>query len=193
MGRKSSIDRLDPEIKAYLLAMIATGSMTLNELIADLQERFPAAAASGDLPSRSAVGRYGQKLERRLAAIRASTEAAKLIQAHAGDDKDARSEALTAMVQTELFEAILELQEADAEGDEAADPGERVALLSKAAKNIATLTRSSINLKEFQTKVEEATRKKLLEEQRAKLEAMPNKGGVTADTKAKIREALGIV
>lgn len=178
MGRKSSIDRLDPEIKAYLLAMIATGSMTLNELIADLQERFPAAAASGDLPSRSAVGRYGQKLERRLAAIRASTEAAKLIQAHAGDDKDARSEALTAMVQTELFEAILELQEADAEGDEAADPGERVALLSKAAKNIATLTRSSINLKEFQTKVEEATRKKLLAEQEAKLQEVAKAQGM---------------
>lgn len=178
MGRKSSIDRLDPEIKAYLLAMIATGSMTLNELIADLQERFPAAAASGDLPSRSAVGRYGQKLERRLAAIRASTEAAKLIQAHAGDDKDARSEALTAMVQTELFEAILELQEADAEGDDAADPGERVALLSKAAKNIATLTRSSINLKEFQAKVEEATRKKLLAEQEAKLQEVAKAQGM---------------
>lgn len=178
MGRKSSIDRLDPEIKAYLLAMIATGSMTLNELIADLQERFPAAAASGDLPSRSAVGRYGQKLERRLAAIRASTEAAKLIQAHAGDDKDARSEALTAMVQTELFEAILELQEADAEGDDAADPGERVALLSKAAKNIATLTRSSINLKEFQTKVEEATRKKLLAEQEANLQEVAKAQGM---------------
>lgn len=178
MGRKSSIDRLDPEIKAYLLAMIATGSMTLNELIIDLQERFPAAAASGDLPSRSAVGRYGQKLERRLAAIRASTEAAKLIQAHAGDDKDARSEALTAMVQTELFEAILELQEADAEGDEAADPGERVALLSKAAKNIATLTRSSINLKEFQAKVEEATRKKLLAEQEANLQEVAKAQGM---------------
>ena len=189
MGRKSSIDRLDPEIKAYLLAMIATGSMTLNELIADLQERFPAAAASGDLPSRSAVGRYGQKLERRLAAIRASTEAAKLIQAHAGDDKDARSEALTAMVQTELFEAILELQEADAEGDEAADPGERVALLSKAAKNIATLTRSSINLKEFQTKVEEATRKKLLAEQEARFKALGQSGEVDQDTLAKVIKA----
>ena len=195
MGRKSSIDRLDPEIKAYIQAMLASGGLTLDELIADLREKFPAAAQAAELPSRSAVGRYGQKLERRLLAIRASTEAAKLIQAHAGDDKDARSEALTAMVQTELFEAILALQEADEVGEdsEKADPGERVALLSKAAKNIATLTRSSINLKEFQAKVEEATRKKLLEEQRAKLEAMPNKGGVTADTKAAIREALGIV
>lgn len=117
MGRKSSIDRMTPEVKGYIQAMLATGSMTLDELIADLQERFPAEASTGALPSRSALHRYGAKLDRRLAAIRASTEAAKIIQAHAGDDKDARSEALTAMVQTELFEAILELQEA-VEGDE---------------------------------------------------------------------------
>ena len=180
MGRKSSIDRLDPEIKAYIQAMLASGSMTLDELIADLQARYPAAATAGDLPSRSAVGRYGQKLERRLSAIRASTEAAKMIQAHAGDDKDARSEALTAMVQTELFEAILALQEADEVGEdgERADPGERVALLSKAAKNIATLTRSSINLKEFQAKVEEATRKKLLAEQEANLQEVAKAQGM---------------
>ena len=180
MGRKSSIDRLDPEIKAYVQAMLASGSMTLNELIADLQARFPAAATAGDLPSRSAVGRYGQKLERRLSAIRASTEAAKIIQAHAGDDKDARSEALTAMVQTELFEAILALQEADDvdENGDRADPGDRVALLSKAAKNIATLTRSSINLKEFQAKVEEATRKKLLAEQEANLQEVAKAQGM---------------
>ena len=113
-----------------------------------------------------------------------------MIQAQAGDDKDARSEALTALVQTELFEAILALQEADAPEANAED---RVAMLSSAAKNIATLTRSSVNLKKFQAETEEAARKKLLEEQRAALEAMPNKGGVTADTKAKIREALGIV
>ena len=180
MGRKSSIDRLDPEIKAYIQAMLASGSMTLDELIADLQARYPAAATAGGLPSRSAVGRYGQKLERRLSAIRASTEAAKMIQAHAGDDKDARSEALVAMVQTELFEAILALQEADEMGEdgEQPDPGARVALLSKAAKNIATLTRSSINLKEFQAKVEDATRKKLLAEQEANLQEVAKAQGM---------------
>ena len=180
MGRKSSIDRLEPEIKAYIQAMLASGSMTLDELIADLRERWPAQSGSGELPSRSALHRYGSKLDRRLTAIRASTEAAKLIQAHAGDDRDARSEALTAMVQTELFEAILALQEADEVGEdgEKADPGERVALLSKAAKNIATLTRSSINLKEFQAKVEEATRKKLLAEQEANLQEVAKSQGM---------------
>lgn len=189
MGRNSSISRLPEEVRAYVSAMLATGSQTLDELIADLQQRFPAEAHANSLPSRSALHRYGSKLDRRLAAIRASTEAAKLIQAQAGDDKDARSEALTALVQTELFEAILCLQEAD---DPEADPSDRVAMLSAAAKNIATLTRSSVNLKQFQAKVEQDTRQRLLEEQRAKLDAMGSKGGVTTDTLQAIRAALGI-
>lgn len=189
MGRKSSIDRLDPEIKAYIQAMLAVGSTTLNELIADLRDKFPAAADSGDLPSRSAVGRYGQKLERRLQAIRASTEAAKIIQAHAGDSKDARSEALTAMVQTELFEAILEMQEA-VDGEEKMEPGARVALLSKAAKNIATLTRSSINLKEFQAKVEERARKLAFEQAAATAETSAKAQGLSASGVAALREAI---
>lgn len=190
MGRKSTVSRLPVEIKTYIEAMLATGGQTLDELITDLQVRWPAQAHAGDLPSRSALHRYGTKLDRRLSAIRASTEAAKLIQAQAGDDKDARSEALTALVQTELFEAILALQEAD---DPEANPEDRVAMLSSAAKNIATLTRSSVNLKLFQAKVEKDTRERLLAEQRAALDAMGSKGGVTDDTKRAIREALGIV
>jgi len=185
MGRKSSISRLPDTVKGCIDAILAQGMFTLDELRAELEQRFP----HEQLPSRSALHRYGQKLERRLAAIRASTEAARLIQAQAGDDKDARSEALTALVQTELFEAILALQEAT---DEETDQQERVAMLSAAAKNIATLTRSSINLKLFQAKVEEATRKRLLEEQRAKLEALGGKGGVSSDTMREIRRALGI-
>lgn len=185
MGRKSTVARLPAEVKTYIEAMLATGAQTLDELIADLQARYPAEANAGTLPSRSAVHRYGQKLDRRLSAIRASTEAAKLIQAQAGDDQDARSEALTALVQTELFEAILSLQEAD---DPDADPADRVGMLSSAAKNIATLTRSSVGLKKFQLEV------------RAKAQAaadtvdkLAKKGGLTAETAEQIRrEILGI-
>ncbi len=50
----------------------------------------------------------------------------------AADDQDARSEAVIALIQTELFESIVQLQEAE-EGE--VDPKERVALLSKVAKN----------------------------------------------------------
>lgn len=185
MPPKDTVSRLPDEIKAYIQAMLATGSQTLDELIADLRERWPAEATAGQLPSRSALGRYGQKLDRRLAAIRASTEAAKMIQANAGDDNDARSEALTALVQTELFDAILELQEA---GDPDTDPGSRVELLSKAAKNIATLTSSSVRLKKFQSEV-----KAKAEAAAATVDKLARTGGLSADTAATIRrEILGI-
>ncbi len=189
MGRKSSISRLPDNVRTYIEGKLAEGRLTLDELIANLQAQFPSQAESGELPSRTAVHRYGQKLERRLAAIRASTEAAKIIRAQAGDDLDARSEALTAMIQSELFESIIALQEA---GDEEMDPGERVGLLASAAKNIATLTRSSVTLKKYQAEAEERARQALLAEQKAALAAMPNKSGVTEATKQAIREALGI-
>ncbi|MEO8120071.1 MAG: DUF3486 family protein [Rhodoferax sp.] len=175
MGRKSAISRLPEEVKAYITGKLAEGRLTLDQLIADLHARYPTEQHAGDLPSRAAVHRYGQKLERRLNAIRASTEAAKIIQAQAGDNTDARSEALTALIQTELFEAILNLQE---NSDEDSDPADRVGMLSTAAKNIATLTRSSVNLKQFQAKVEEETRRKLLAQQEANLQDVAKAQGM---------------
>jgi hypothetical protein len=50
-----------------------------------------------------------------------------------------------------------------------------------------------VNLKKFQAEVEVAARKKLLEEQKAKLDAMGVKAGVTEETKLAIRQVLGIV
>ncbi len=184
MARKSTVTRLPDDVRDFIEQQLAAGRLTLDELISELQQRFPLEAASKTLPSRSAVHRYGQKLERRLAAIRASTEAAKLIAESTGDDKDARSEALTALVQTELFDAILALKEADD-----ADPEERVQRLAAAARHIATLTRSSINLKEFQAKAGEAARQKLLAEQREKLDALGRAGDVPADVLQKVIRA----
>ena len=116
MPRRSKVEALPAPVKAWLdQALVENNFSQYERLAAELGKR-------GYSIGKSAVGAYGQKLERRLAAVRASTEAAKLIQAQAGDDRDARSEALTALVQTELFEAILQLQEAD---DPEADAGER--------------------------------------------------------------------
>lgn len=185
MGRKSTIARLPADVKTHIESRLAEGKLTLAELLDDLRQRFPAHEQAGDLPSRSAVHRYGQKLERRLSAIRASTEAAKLIQAQAGDDEDARSEALTALVQTELFEAILSLQDAD---DPDADPADRVAMLSSAAKNIATLTRSSIGLKQFQAQV-----RARVQAAAATVDKLAKSGGLSGDAAEQIRrEILGI-
>ena len=186
MGQKSSIDRLEPEIKAYIQAMLASGGVTLNELIADLQQRFPIAAQAGVLPSRSALGRFGQKLERRLSNVRATTEAMRLVREHAGDEMDARSEALMARSQTELFDAMMALQEAD---DPELDAAKRLEILSNAGKHLATLTSGSVRLKRYQAEAEERGRKKLLEEQRAKLDELGKTGEVPADVLARVIKA----
>ena len=190
MGRKSTVSSLPPRIARHIEQRLAEGKLTLDALIADLQAAFPREARAGQLPSRSAMHRYGQQLEKRLAAIKASTEAARIIGEQYGDKGDDRGAALIAMIQSELFESVMALSQA-ADGDMA--PEERVQLLALAGKNIGTLARAGVAHKEFQARAEAAARKALLEEQRAKLEQLASKGGVTPETQAAIRQALGIV
>lgn len=136
MPPPSKIDLLPEEIRRELDELIIDngfgGYVGLAEWL----------TAKGFEISKTTVGAYGQKLERRLAAVKASTEAARLIAAAAPDDADDRSNAIISLVQTEMFEALLCLQEAE---DEALDPGERVAIISNAAKHVATLSRASVN------------------------------------------------
>ncbi len=88
-------------------------------------------------------------------------------------------------MQTELFESIVNLQEAT---DEDIDPAQRIALLSSAAKNIATLSRASVNLKKFQIEVRARA-----EAAAANVEKIAKKGGLSAESVEQLRrEILGI-
>jgi hypothetical protein len=188
MAPRAKIESLPEDVRRWLERALTdrgfSGYEALEEMLRD----------KGFQISKSAIHRYGQKIERRFAAIKASTEAARMLTEGAADDQDARSEAVIALVQTELFDSIINLQEASEEDLPAED---RIGLLSAAAKNIATLTRASVNLKKFQSdmraQIAKEERERLLEEQKAKLDAMGSKGGVTEDTKRAIREVLGIV
>lgn len=144
MAKRGKIDGLPPDVRRWLeRALTENGFGGYVELEALLEEQ-------GYHISKSAIHRYGQKISRRFAAIRASTEAARILTEGAPDDADARSEALMALVQTELFERIVEFQEAEEGG---MTPLMRIGVMSTAAKNIATLTRSSVTLKKFQVEV----------------------------------------
>lgn len=173
---------LPREIKSWLEKSLADGNFSGYETLeAEL-------ARLGYSIGKSSIHRYGKKLEARLAAIKASTEAARAIAEAAPDDADLRSEAVIALVQTELFDIIVSLQEA---GDEEIAAADRVKLLSNAAKNIATLSRASVNLKEYQVRVREKDAAKL-----AQLEGEAQSGKSTLDlaTIKRIREELyGIV
>lgn len=100
--------------------------------------------------SKSSIHRYGQNLQRKLGAIKASTEAAKLIAAEAPDDADHRSGAVISMIQTEVFDVLVALQELD---DPDVDTLKRAKLLSTLAKNVATLSRASVHQKRHELEI----------------------------------------
>jgi hypothetical protein len=181
MARQSSVDQLPEAVKEWLdKSLVASNFSGYEQLESALRER-------GCTISKSAIHRYGQKIERRFAAIKASTEAARLLTEGAADDQDARSEAVIALVQTEMFESIVNLQEA---GEEDIDPTDRIGLLSKAAKNIATLARASVGQKRWRMEVEAETRKKLLAEQEVKLQELRGADGMSEQLEERIRRVL---
>lgn len=178
MGRKSAISTLPAHVRQWLeRALTDSGFSGFVALEEALREQ-------GYSISKSAIHRYGQKIEKRYSAIKASTEAARMLTEGASDDQDARSEAVIALVQTELFESIINLQEAE----EQSNPSERIALLSTAAKNIATLARASVNQKRFRLEVQERVRAAA-----QAVEKIATKGGLSAESVDIMRrEILGI-
>ncbi len=167
MPPRSAIEQLPVEVRAELdQKLIANGFAGYVALSEWLTEH-------GFEIGKSAVGVYGQNLQRRLSAIRASTDAAKLIAQAAPDDADERSNAIISIVQTEIFEALLALQEAE----EVSDPADRIAILGKAAKNIATLTRASVNRHKWATEV----REKALLEAAGRVESAAQARGLSAE------------
>lgn len=182
MGRKSTIDKLPDEVRTHIEKRLRENRLTLDELFADIRETYPDLS---EAPSRSALGRYRGGFEEVMKTQRAMSTAASALVAELGEDFDDKSGALLAQAVTTLATRAA----FDQLGQDKAEIGD-VLDLARAAK--AAQESRSLNLRERQT-VAKLAREKLLEEQKAKLEAMGNKGGVTEDTKRAIREALGIV
>ena len=176
--RRSKITKLPVDVKQWLDKSLADGNFSgYAALSLELKKR-------GYDVGKSSVHRHGQNLERKLAAIKASTEAARMIAAEAPDDADHRSAAVMSMIQTEVFDVLVALQDSERE----TNPMARAKLLSQVAKNVATLSRASVNQKKHEIEV------------RAKVEAaadrvtkLARRQGLTAISVDNIRrEILGI-
>ncbi len=173
MPPRDKISKLPHEVRAaidrLLIASGFAGYEDLEKIVLD---------AHGVTIGKSTLNRYGQRLQRRLDTIRASTEAARAIAEAAPDEADHRSAAVISLVQSSLFEAMLALDEA-----EDADPTERVKLLANAGRAIAETSRASQG------------QKKWAQEQKAKLDTLEAEAGrgskrLDADTLKAVREAL---
>lgn len=151
MAKRSEVTALPPEARKWLDQELAENNFSgYMRIAAALKDR-------GYSISKSSVHRYGQKLENRLAAIKASTEAAQAIVDAAPDEGDARSEATMALVQTEMFEALLAMQE-----DADMPVEKRLKTMTGAMKSIALASRASVNQKKWVVEVREKLEAKLL-------------------------------
>lgn len=190
MPPRSKVGELPADVRAWLDRALADNQFGEYEALSAMLDE------KGFAISKSSLHRYGTKLERRLAAIKASTEAAAAIAAATPDEADNRSSAIISMVQTSIFEALLAMQEAEEGGDSTnkqkkqkpIEPGKRLAILGLAAKNIGTLARSSVNLKKHQAEVLGKAQAAA-----AAAEKIAKTGGLSAEAVAEIRrQILGI-
>lgn len=183
MARRSKVLALPEEVRRWLDKALAEGNFSGYEALeAALAER-------GHTIGKSSLHRYGRALESRLAAVKASTEAARQIADAAPDDADLRSAAVISLIQTDVFNVLLALQEA-AEAD---DPAERLKVLAKAGKSIAELSRASVNQKKWEADVRAKVAAKLDAMESAAKQA-GGKAGFDLDTLRRVREEIyGIV
>lgn len=179
MARASSITDLPEEVRHWLEQVLTEQNFSGYQAMEEMMRE------KGFAISKSAIHRYGQKIEKRMAAIKASTEAARIITEGASDDQDARSEAVIALCQTEIFDAMIAMQEAS---DESLTPLERMGAISSVAKNVAALTGASIRQKQFKSVVQARAA-----EAAEKISKQLKKGGMSATTVEEIkRSILGI-
>jgi hypothetical protein len=181
MGRKSKVDQADPIVREAIERFCRANKLTLDEMRRALLSMFPDA----EVPSRSSLGRFKQGFDEMMSHQREIEAASNALVAELGENFDAKSGALLAQAVTTLATRATfdQLEQDEVEIGDVLD-------LARAAK--AANEARSLSFKERQAVAEEA-RRKLLEEQKAKLDAMGSKGGVTEETKLAIREALGIV
>jgi hypothetical protein len=143
MPPPSKIDLLPEDVRAELdrrLIKAAFGSsVKLSEWLAE----------QGFEISKTTVNERAKNLKRRLSTIVASTDAARMIADVAPDEPADRSNSIIAMLQSDIFETMLSLQQANEEDD----PIKRLAILGNAAKHIATLTRASIWREQHASKI----------------------------------------
>jgi uncharacterized protein DUF3486 len=182
--KRSKISSYPPELRQWLEAeLVRRGFSGYEQLAADLVARSKEVGSLVET-SKSSLHRYGTNLERKLSAIRASTEAASLIAKSAPDDADLRSAAVISLIQTEVFDVLVALQDSETEND----PMKRAKLLSTVAKNVATLSRASVNQKRHE--METRGKAQAAADRAAKI---GKKGGLSAGAVDEIRrEILGI-
>jgi hypothetical protein len=166
--KTSSITRLPEEQRAYIERAIRAGSMTLDELIADLRRRWPGEPAAE--VSRSALHRHEQGIREDMHELMEIETAAKAVFGGTGDQfGEAAADYLT---QAATVFAIKAVQQARTGGELKTEDAARFAAI---AVKVNDARRMGVSRR---AKIAAEAREMALREQREKIEALGASGAL---------------
>lgn len=182
MGRKSTIHKLPADVRSHIERRLREDALTLDELIADIRQRFPDEQAT---PSRSALGRYKQSFEQVVSRMREQDQMARLLVSELGENPDERAGALMVQAVTTLTAHASFV----AQNEENPDI-DTVRHLARAAKDVLQARKASLDERR---EIERAARERLLREQQENLQQVASAQGLSEDQVQFWRErVLGI-
>lgn len=170
MGRKSTINMLEPEVRSYIEKLLREDRLTLDDMISELQDKFP----SVDTPSRSSLHRYQKGFHEMTQSLREIETASRVLVDELGEGVGDKAGALLAQAVTTLATraAFKAHENEDISISEIAE-------LSRAAR--AAMQARTMSLKERQI-IEKETREKLLREQESNLNKVASAQGLDEDS-----------
>ncbi|HBJ76261.1 MAG TPA: terminase [Syntrophaceae bacterium] len=175
MPSRSKITKLPDVIKRELDKRLITGSFSDYRKLSDwLQEQ-------GFEISRSAINRYGQAFEDRLAAIKVASEQARAVSEAVGDNEGVMNDALISLVQEKAFDVLVNLQ--------TSDPVAFAKIFPKMGIMVAKLSKASVDQKKWMSEAKGKAKDAAEEVVKA-----VKKSGMSEKTAEEIRKKiLGIV
>lgn len=185
MPPRGKIATLPPELRQWLHQTFVERAFGDIEGITEELNQLMKAGGVAISIGKSAVGAESLKVKRAQEAIHATTQAAKVIAESSADPSDTRSAAAMAIVQSEVFELLLQIRESE----ELTDPVERLAVMNEAALGLSRMGRARVLQAKWADELDQ--RAQAAADKVAKL---AKKGGMSAATVAEIRSSiLGIV
>ena len=180
MGRRSSIQRLDPKIVAEINSLLERGR-TLDEILSALRNIGVSEV------SRSALGRYKQSYDEIIASVRESRQVAEVLVKEFGTDTEPK--AMRANI--EMLQALVSRLGREITRGDTLDV-KQIAILSGALESLGRASKTDV---ELMTKIREEARR----EMKAKLDQAvedvtrnPENVGLSPEQlKAKLLEAYG--
>jgi len=179
MARQSKVNQLPKVVRDWLDKALIEANFHHHDLLVEELER------RGFALSRSGVKRYARTLKDRVAKIRDFNLTAEILTDAAQDKSGVREEALMALLQSELFDLLMQLKEVT----DAKDEKERLKLLAHASRYVASLSRASIHQKKWAAEVEQVTLQRAAEA----VNRSAIRKGLSAEAAAMLRaDVLGV-